>query len=128
MPTLTPPWWNFFLDNLPVISSLLEDDSGQPIPASIKPTAAAIRGATETLPKLVDEDTPAPYIYTGGDGSLLLEWRPPNLKFKMGFAADGHLITLKDDPGGHGEFEYDVKDILKLRRAMLALKIPAAEE
>lgn len=118
MPTLTPLWWSFFLDNLPVISNLLEDDSDQPIPASIKPTAAAIRGATEMMPKLVDEDTPAPHIYTGADGSLLLEWRPPSLKFKMGFAADGHLVTLKDDPGGQGELEYDVKDIEKLRRAM----------
>jgi len=128
MPALTPPWWDFFLDNLPVISELLEDESGQPIPASIKPTAAAIQGATETMPKLVDEDTPAPHIYTASDGSLLLEWRPPNLKFKMGFAADGHLFTLRDDMLGQGEWEYDVKDILKLRRAMLALKTPAAEE
>ena len=95
---------------------------GKPAGDPVEPTAAAIQGATGTLPKLVDEDTPAPHIYTAPDGGLLLEWRPPNPKFKMGFAPDGHLVTLKDDPGGWGEFEYDVQDIEKLRRAMLALK------
>ena len=121
MSTLTPPWWDEFLEKLRKIAELPRNwnsyDADPPDPV-------AIQKAIETVPKIIDPSVPVPSVHPMPDGGVSVEWHTPLLQAEIEFTPEAQIIVLIDTlvAGKWEDWEDDVTDdILRLRRALFPL-------
>ena len=119
MPTLTPPWWDEFLEKLRKLTELPRDwdtYGAEPIDPS------CIQKVIETLPKLVNKNTPMPSPVPCSNGAIQIEWHTRRMDVEIEFTTDGRIDAFVKNLETNEEWEADINgDLLRLRRAMFPL-------